>query len=433
MRLALSLCVLLAFATCWDTSTFATPEDNGDFTMDLWLSPGGSIYVVTYTRLFNPHIWMETVLMRYLPDGRRLETHYLPSSGDSYALSGKLVPGVDGRSFFILTEEGDSVWVAKYLLPSQRVWTCTYKLPDAQREFCWDAATDQSGNLYVLAKARMKGGEAIGSLTKISADGEKQFAQEIAERIEHLLVTDSEDIFVVCEYKLLCFAPNGNIRWQRQINRVAPISYCLPVGRDRLAVLDAAVGQKKARLRVFDRNGQLLLHHSVPIPIYHDEQGILYSCETTGNRFTVIGYDLQGRVRWKASTPVLAMPDELLFQEMVYPGDPVTIVKDRAGNVYLIATVPSLAIAKWDPKGNLIYFKRHRLVGGADDGYAVKALVDPKGNLYIGMSMINAGRYFDSMLVKINSRGKIEWTRAYDSTPRVTAVSSSQTTHSSRQ
>jgi hypothetical protein len=398
----------------------ATPEERGDFTIDLWVSPGGSVYVVAYTRLFTPPYAMNTLLMRYLDNGIRTDFHKLPGAFSSYTLAGMLVPAPDKRSFYIVCDDEDSVMVARYTLPFRQEWRQTYRLPEAYFERSERAACDNEGSLYVASLVNLRGTGPFSTsrgcrLAKFNAKGETVFTYVAEGYFRDLLVTPKGQAYLLLENQLLCLSPDGKLLWKREFVSKVPSDanlFAIPGG---IAVGDVAFGADTARLRVFDHNGRLTTTKRVPIPYYHNGAGVFYSCKVVPRKATyqlrVFAYDLSGRRLWQASTTARPKQGEdPLFEEEKKP----ILVRDGGGNVYLIINLPPLTVVKWDSRGTLKY-QRQFYPLGRDAALVRKAQLDSQGNLYVALSATKGGPDYDSVVFKTSPTGRLLWVGLYDS------------------
>lgn len=98
-----------------------------------------------------------------------------------------------------------------------------------------------------------------------------------------------------------------------------------------------------------------------------------------------------------------------------------TTVVDNSGNVYVagyctIGANQDIVVLKYNVAGTLLWFRTYNGLGNAHDR-ALKAALDPAGNLYITGYTNAGGSFYDMITMKINPTwGTIEWNQRYNGT-----------------
>ena len=115
----------------------------------------------------------------------------------------------------------------------------------------------------------------------------------------------------------------------------------------------------------------------------------------------LVGYDKYAETRW---------------QKQVNTGGNFSpgLQIDSSGNVYTLdLSSNAVRVRKWDSSGDLTWQKA---VSGEATGWSSSSFaVAPSGNVYVGGSYNTSGLIYKGALVKLNSSGVIQWSRADDS------------------
>jgi len=158
----------------------------------------------------------------------------------------------------------------------------------------------------------------------------------------------------------------------------------------------------------------------------HDE-AIALELDSTGNVYVTgrqsgVNYIFDWATLKYNASGIQQWVDVYANASSTYSEEPVEMVIDHAGNIYVTGVAPFLSASnrdiytiKYDQSGNRVWENIYQYLLNSSDEYPVDMTVDGDGNVFITGNVVGNGTGQDIGIIKINSSGQFVWEVAIDS------------------